>query len=224
MTRKIISTCILILFLYTQANAQIPGYMGKRFSLTANAGLCLSNTNAIPISIKPTLGIEYVIGRNWSLAFTADINKRDVEVNISRPSDMFIFTLSEPAVYPLQISTFALSFKKYSGSMLAPLGPYWGIGLSYSHLSTGEISKDAMLANSYSRLGLQCILGRNYIINDIFVFNIGIKYAVTFCNPIPSLDSYDTQGLPKANEQKLNSALWISNIITLEAGIGILLF
>ena len=200
---------ILIVALWAAfaADAQVPGYEGRRLSLIIDACPSIAyNPNAesfgdvvkgLPdyVVVSPTLTVDYVLNQNTSL-----------KVRVSRHGHEALRSVS-----PFVNYTFEVGFRNYRH--LAPLGTYYGGGLLCNYMAQEE---PADLKNI--RFGAALEVGRNYILYDYLIFHIGIRYGITLANPLGLIQNGG------GNQREADAAVWADNLMLFEIGLGVLPF
>ena len=210
---------------------KVPGYLGFRFIIEGTGGLSFPLLNK-PFREHPEDidnlawryggGVEFVVGRKSSLAFTADMGKTHFDI------------LYEPLT-EASIKTFALSYRKYFGDNIAPLGPYFGSGLSLACVelkSTEPGIGIKYVPKESKKIGLHLEFGHNSVFFDRMVLNLSARYNLTVAMPIQKLDEYYNPYFPDwysddnlvNPSRNFNANLWMYNLVSLHLSIGFLPF
>lgn len=206
-----------------------PGYMGRHAVLTLNGN---ANANygylfpeelgyaydALPVVFSPSLTVEYALSRRVSLALQGG-----TQTFGTKYSDR------------TRLDDLALTCRLYGNSgekgRVAPLGAYIGYGLLVSRqridtLSTYHVAT-TVLDNGktdYYRFGLKIEAGRNYIWMNRLVMNIGVSYTLVAgwpFNESVTMEDYDAERL---FQNHISAATWMSHLVMLHLGIGLLPF
>ena len=215
------------------------GYLGKRIILNLGSelsfdpqGLLSDKTAFIPIQFS--VGGEYILPHNQSISMDFHTRKSVTayEYFNSAYSD---FKIGE---FPTRILRLRASYGTYFQATPAPLGPFLQVGMTLTHFSldtTGGYStlKVNNLYTKHSCVGLNFILGRNYIFYDRLLLKIAVHYGITFASPFEPYifsdmndvfgDNQHTDYDAKVINHNNNARAWISNLFGLELGVGILL-
>jgi len=171
-------------------SAQSPGYMGKHFLIKGNSSY--SVRWKLEYWIKYGGAVEYVISKNTSIGFGYLFNKKTV-MTPDRHDDF----LKYPSM-TLRTHTFSIDIYKYN--FLAPLGDFIRISpfFMYNYSPDYYINGVAMNDNvdiysvpkytdtymSNTNWGLTFFWGRRRIIKDIFSVSYGLKFGLTYINPL----------------------------------------
>ena len=202
--------------------AQVPGYLGKRFTLTGNIlfgfpqigdnAANYNSTSDLLITFNKSFRVtaDYVVGQktNLSLGFKM-INFGFRRDDLGYPYDQ---------VSKLSFKTFQFGLKSFLGGNIAPLKNYIMYGVSL-HLAK-ESDPDHVIDNftpyaedSVMRFGgFHFGVGTNYIIKDRVIFNIALE------TDLPLSSDFDTNKAIIRNKFTRNSYL------NLSLGLGVLLF
>ncbi len=171
----------LLLFSVT-AFSQVPGYIGKRFtvgySISPEVGLL-----SLKASLIHSLGLGYVVGKRQELVFNTGYSKNEEQ---------------ELAGVAHTELSYSLALKLYSrrGLTAAPLGHYikWEVIMSTNKLlypvyddriynpqtnTSATVSRSGG-AISYKSLGLAYGLGRQRIFFNNLVLEYGMRFGLTF--------------------------------------------
>lgn len=158
----------------------VSGIEGRRFALTAGM---------VPMLMSPYIrlagGAEFAFGKTNSIAFNY-LHNTDAAFSTS-------FSDVKTPLYP----TYLLSYRSYTRTDFAPLGHYWGAGVS---LTNDKLDK--------RHLGVGVEFGRNYVWWGRMVLNLNFRYGITF-------SKWD-------DDQLFERAL--ANFLTLYIGLGVLPF
>ena len=218
---RIIVAAVLLLTLEFTASAQVSGYMGKRFVFSGNAlmqpqfGKIISDVG-VPnhydltqkLSTRPELEVEFVASETQSVVIRAEQGSRIGSIDCSD--------------HKIGIRTLTLEYRSYFNNM-APLGPYWGCGLTCSEMDLAGINY--LLPNSLLRFGAITEWGRRYIYFDYLAIDFGIQYGITFANPFdekPFSFEYYTEDVVLRHEANKN--LWMHSLLLFKVGVGVIPF
>jgi hypothetical protein len=205
---KPIKKGIFLLVFLLNANfistAQVPGYMGKRFSVSANFSF-------FPTIIGPTadnLGpqhygskgggfafdtkyggqLNYVVGRRKELFLAADFYKTGMISTYKNNYESVFGNHDEYyCFHNLNVTSLNIGMKFYPSNTLAPLGFSYGISLGYN-IVNGEIldyqktgsrpawtEQPLIINQKKSFISAGLELGWNHILFDRLVLNVGVK-------------------------------------------------
>lgn len=194
-----------------------PGYLGKHLIVSGIGGISFpffgrlyDRERVDAIALRYGGMLEYAIGKQSSIALTADYGNTTFDVRDYNTAEAGITTAS-------------LTYRHYLNDHVAPLGVYGGIGLSASLVNLTPTPPGHMpgyLDKSYKRAGLQIDLGRNSIFFDWLVLNIGLRYNLTIANPFEKFD-YEPVKNPI---RMMNANLWLYNLVSIHLAIGIIPF
>jgi hypothetical protein len=185
---------ILLLTLSVGAIAQVPGYMGKRFSIgysnyfmlsaigpTANAD---NADGTVGINTTHCLNLEYAIKRRTNFCFTVQTGKTGMDpggllyvtpYNFYNGSSNYTYTYGEHPFKPMQIRSvnIGLGFKFFQQGTLAPIGKYKKIEALWmvNHLTY----KSTAFTTYYGSTSQTAALGTgDYVYNTIaFTYTMG---------------------------------------------------
>ena len=218
-----------------------PGFLGRRLAVSANLNMGFPVLNHIfdrpgaIIDLRPSLNLEWTVAKHNTLSLNLDYNKTLFYIkNGYLPTGRYMPDGFAP-LYNTTILGADLTHRWYTDISTAPLGTYWGAGASLSHINIvpqAEAYRRNALDSTYYRFGITLETGRNYIIRNKVLFNIGIRFHLTAANPFsydPDLDFDATyeERLRKAENnpvRQLNADLWMANVFLLNIGVGFLPF
>ena len=149
---------VLLIFIALSATAQVPGYMGKRFSIgysnyfmlsgigpTANASSASGN---IGVNTTHCFNIEYTIKRRTNFCLSLQSSNTGMDpgtINvqsfdpITSNNNNYTYTYSEHPYKPMQLHSInvGLGFKFFQTGTLAPIGKYKKLELllMFNHLT-----------------------------------------------------------------------------------------
>ena len=186
---------ILLLAVFSAAKAQPPGFMGKRFLVTANVGPSLafpfnSYGSDAGFKFKPKLGLttEYVVNRKTTVIFQYNYSSTKLSVS-SYLKDPFYNDFTELGTHPAAVHNSSINFKyarHINGNLPAPLGFYWGHGVGIG--IAGFVDKEgaftnengkakngtyltSILPNLYSFIGNRRAIGKKLMLGFNMEFN-----------------------------------------------------
>jgi len=147
--KKIAFLFILLFFLFFRAEAQVPGYMGKRlvvgYGLYANPAFSniLLHDADNPINSLHEFFVEYTTGKKFVLGFSARLyrytynNIEDVDANGASNFSGFTQHETNPnGSYDIKGQSYQLYGKLYKAGYLAPWGKYFILGLTLNRYQT----------------------------------------------------------------------------------------
>lgn len=218
----------------------VPGFLGRRVVLSANLGMGFPVMNYIfdrpgaIVDLRPGLNLEWATAQRHSLSLNIDYNKTEFYIANGYAVRNTAGTTFKP-IYNTDILSADLTHRWYSGNTAAPLGPYFGLGAIASKINLEPKAESVLfnqLDSTHYRFGITLETGRNYILRNKVLLNIGIRYHLTIANPFkydPNLDfdsSYEERQRKamKIPTQQMNADLWMTNLVLLQVGVGFLPF
>ncbi len=218
-----------------------PGFLGRRLAISGQVGMDFPVMNRLferyPerwIDLRPGLAIEWVTAPRHSLAVGVDYNKTSFYV-----SEGFVTgSASRPQtgnLYDTRILSAALSYRWYTSNAYAPLGPYVGAGVYASRLGltprAEQVLRNWLTDSTFNRYGIQIETGRNYMLANKVLLNIGLRYSFTIANPF----SYDDWGIVPTEQDRIrhkqinslrqvNADLWMAQLVIVNVGLGFMPF
>ena len=243
---KKLSIIIITVLFFSFANAQVSGYMGKKFAIIYSAGIGFPHfTNlggkfeVLP-TINHSLNIEYVIGNSvvfgggYKLAMNAGLNS---------PEHFVLQGFEER--YKFYSHTFAPYFKFYKRNSLAPIGGFTKLGLGIQNLvlldnikpnnedykSTSSTTPITM--QNYSKYDIVFLIGggRNWIIADrvLLGFQIETGFTPASIYSMFILDDLTSSQYNKFNGSSLRSSIvnrfnFTNELLKVSLNIGFLAF
>ena len=218
-----------------------PGFLGRRLAISGQVGMDFPVMNRLferyPerwIDLRPGLAIEWVTAPRHSLAVGVDYNKTSFYVN----EGFVTGSASRPQtgnLYDTRILSAALSYRWYTSNAYAPLGPYVGAGVYASRLGltprAEQVLRNWLTDSTFNRYGIQIETGRNYILANKVLLNIGLRYSFTIANPF----SYDDWGIGPTEQDRIrhkqinalrqvNADLWMAQLVIVNVGLGFMPF
>ena len=218
-----------------------PGFLGRRLAISGQVGMDFPVMNRLferyPerwIDLRPGLAIEWVTAPRHSLAVGVDYNKTSFYVN----EGFVTGSASRPQtgnLYDTRILSAALSYRWYTSNAYAPLGPYVGAGVYASRLGltprAEQVLRNWLTDSTFNRYGIQIETGRNYMLANKVLLNIGLRYSFTIANPF----SYDDWGIVPTEQDRIrhkqinalrqvNADLWMAQLVIVNVGLGFMPF
>ncbi len=242
-SKDLVTNDVFTTFYKASAPGRTPGFLGRRLAVTAQMGVGFPVMNWIferftdrKVDFRPGIALELVTGQRQSLSLNVDYNKTRffVDDGYTLGRDRYGWLIFGE-LYDTRILTAALSYRFYMANSVAPLGPYIGAGLYGSSLNLNPQDEACLynrLDTSYYRFGVQLEAGRNYMLANKVVLNIGLRYSFTIANPfhkddfdvfIPTDEDRIRQAKLNAQRQ-MNADLWMAQLVILNIGIGFLPF
>ena len=218
-----------------------PGFLGRRLAISGQVGMDFPVMNRLferyPerwIDLRPGIAIEWVTAPRHSLAVGVDYNKTSFYVN----EGFVTGSASRPQtgnLYDTRILSAALSYRWYTSNAYAPLGPYVGAGVYASRLGltprAEQVLRNWLTDSTFNRYGIQIETGRNYMLANKVLLNIGLRYSFTIANPF----SYDDWGIVPTEQDRIrhkqinalrqvNADLWMAQLVIVNVGLGFMPF
>ena len=191
--RNIILTTIVILTAILSSinvNAQVPGYIGKRILLKGNSSFTVRWNKEY--WIKYGGSAEYVISKRFSIGVSYLLNKSTIATP-ERHDDFFRYPN-----FTLKTHSFSIDIYKYSH--IAPLGNFVKFSpfFMYNYSPDYYISDIPLNSNidiysapkynedymSNTNWGFTVFFGRRRIVKDIISISYGLKFGLTWINPV----------------------------------------
>ncbi|WP_160143993.1 hypothetical protein [Chryseolinea soli] len=158
--RNCCTTALLLLLFFGVAKAQVPGYMGRRFTIFLEANptpaFLVSNANNAAIwdigakkvsrfafNFRPQVSLEYLLGRDFSLGFSYGRIQIGTDREYEKVEDGPRFKDYDV----LRGQTAGIHFKFYDfkrSSSLAPIGYYRTISLYVTQTNTYDTKKSTV--------------------------------------------------------------------------------
>ncbi len=224
--KKYIALAALVLLTFTQIKAQVPGYLGKRFLVSANITPAISfpfdelggGESSVRFGVVPRYGagIEYVINRRRTISFRYAFTQS--KLRIYNPYDIDDI---DPYYYgkALQHRISLRTGRSFSGNLPAPLGVYagWDLSLTFGQLRQknvfGSSGYKRIIPSVFSYMGYRRAIGKRIMAGAMFEFNwfyIGYIYSGVFSGGY----DYSNPGssFPK---QLLKSYYYNSNLVNI---------
>lgn len=185
--------------------------------------------------LRPRFNLEYLINQKYSVHATASWIKtmQEEAYTVIKHYDYYGTSYDETqhpkSIQKHDIYTFGLGFRKYA--QIAPVGTFWGI-TAQVHTSLLDTLNNPHLLDYDDQVrqwavGLNFEFGRNYVIHDFLVLNIGMNIGLVGRMPVDfSKFSFN----PSSHDQRWYNnlafarKLWPQNIFMLNIGLGFLPF
>ena len=221
-----------------------PGFLGHRMAVSAQLGMDFPVMNWLferyteqKIDLRPGVALEWVTAPRQSLSLLLDYNKTGFYINDG-------YVISNPMggrgqagrLYDTRIFSAALAYRWYTSKMYAPLGPYVGAGVYASGVALKPQAENVVWNwledSTYNRFGIQVETGRNYMLANRVLLNIGVRYSLTVANPfhyedwdniIPTEEDRRRNAQTNALRQ-MNANLWMAQLVVVNVGVGLLPF
>lgn len=217
------------------------GFLGRRLAVSGQVGMDFPVMNRLferypeqRIDLRPGLALEWVTAPRQSLAVGVDYNKTSFYV-----SEGFVagsaYRPQTGHLYDTRILSAALSYRWYTSNAYAPLGPYVGAGVYASRLGltprAEQVLRNWLTDSICNRYGVQIETGRNYMLANKVLLNIGLRYSFTIANPF----SYDDWEIIPTEEDRIrhkqinalrqvNADLWMAQLVIVNVGVGLMPF
>ena len=219
-----------------------PGFLGRRLAVSAQLGMDFPVLNWIferytekKVDMRPGIALEWVTAPRQSMALMLDYNKTGFYVSNGYVTGT-ASRVQSAHLYDTRILTASLSYRWYTGNTVAPLGPYIGAGGYASRIiltpQADHVLRNWLEDSTYYRFGVQVETGRNYMIANKVLLNIGVRYSFTIANPF-SYEDWDniipTEQDRIRNAQtnalrQLNANQWMAQLVVLNIGVGLMPF
>lgn len=233
--KKYIALAALALLIITQIKAQVPGYLGKRFLVSANITPAITfpfddlggGQSSVRFGVVPRYGagIEYVINRRRSISLRYAYTQS--KTRVYNPYDIDDI---DPYFYgkAIQHRISLRSGRSFSGNLPAPLGVYAGWDLSFT---IGQLRQNSVFGSSkytkvipsiFSYMGYRRAIGKRFMAGAMFEFNwfyIGYIYSGIFTG---GYDPYNPD--EDFSKSLLKSYYYNSNLVNITLEFSFLSF
>lgn len=238
--KKISVIIFLITIVGFACNAQVPGYMGKRFTIGYTNSIC---PNLLYIAAEvPTypvfshcLKLNYIISKQREICLSANFSNRkipfealDANLQVSSYQTEYYFEKFSSIEY-------ALGLRRFNKSKYAPLGAYskWdGVfiagWLNYREYSRSDYDylNDVTVITTYPGgkvkfrgLGVSYSRGRQRVFSHKYVVDFGVKGTLMFVTEREPKDSHES-----SIGSRVGAFVNINPITNFYIGIGFLPF
>ena len=232
-SRDLVTNDIFTTYRRALSPNRVAGFLGRRFVISANLGLGIPVLNHIfdrpgaIVDLRPGINLEWATSQQHSLSLYVDYNKTEFYIDKGYTSSSYNFS----PLYNTNIISADLTHRWYKGISTAPLGPYFGLGAVASRIDLQPKAERAyynQLDSTYYRFGITLETGRNYIIRNKVLLNLGVRYHLTIANPFKSDFSLDPRSTYEEQQKipvrQMNADLWMTNLVLLQVGVGFLPF
>jgi hypothetical protein len=235
------SKFILIIFLCSfQLFAQIPGYMGKRFTISYAAWLhpnvnLLSDvptTKGVVLDYSHILAADYCVAKRGALCFTFQFSRMGIKYYDNSYNSSYDYTYLGHDKYPayLNSKTFSIGYKLFASDKFAPVGKYikWDALVVLNKLIYNP--DDVVVNKTNTRLteeepnaksvggGLALSVGHQRVFYDKLVLDYGLRIALAVC-PANYSSNYARNIFYYSTERTL-----FNQFVNFRIGIGFLAF
>jgi len=218
------------------------GFLGRRMAVSAQMGIDFPVMNRMferytedKVDLRPGIALEFVTAPRQSLSLLVDYNKTSFYVS----NGYMVGSAYRPQsghLYDTRILSAALSYRWYISNTCAPLGLYLGAGVCASKIGltpqADNVVWNWLEDTTYHRFGIQAEAGRNYMIANKVLLNIGVRYSFTIANPfhyedwgvVVYTDEYRERYSRTNAVRQMNANLWMAQLVILNVGLGLLPF
>ena len=205
--RKIIIILAVILSSSLVSNAQVSGYMGKKFmfmyDLHTRPSFALPNANGnsgfTSFNAKHSFSVEYVTAEHTSMGvsysfFNTMFDFNELQVLFEGASSQFSPTFHPEGLGSMSVKNYSVYLKLFSGSNIAPLGTYmklqfdyfaWDSKYDWTQNGTNDpeiasFAKSVPQDASNSSFGLSINFGNQLVYFDHLVLNTSLQFGFLF--------------------------------------------
>lgn len=222
---KYIISGFILITCFTIARAQVPGFLGKTFTLTAGnhvgyslgAPAKVGSTNA-GIDKRFFLGADYVVGRKWTMGI--EYQRLNTALLLSFDNTVENATRAEEYTYALKANTFKFSFTRFGSksNFIAPVGRYFTVGLLMINYTISD-EKGYMFTAGRDlfeghNIGVSFDVGKRRVFYKQLVVDYGIQAALVL--PKGGSESALQNELAKGGADRLLTA----HLVTFKLGLG----
>lgn len=239
--RAIYYLVIFYFLAFVNAQAQVPGYMGKRWYAYGNVQTFFNLTNNNQWNQKPGVnlkyraGLDYVLTKGSSLAAEYEYLQSAVRYEPESAASVSSNTSDKEFSAMVRSMTLGLTFSWYNtgkGS-IAPYGFYQQVGLKYllcavtNEFGTMNRIRPGFTLDNFQSAVITYGIGRRWIYFDRLVFHAGFEFGyVIGANPLGMVNisgsrSYLNSDVNFSNTINRLSALYLVNF---NIGLGFILF
>lgn len=234
--RKLI-ILILCIGIFHFVNAQVPGYMGKKFSVIYSPGVSFpqfSGLSGSGITLTPTfhnaLRLEYVFAKHGAVGLRYK-NGYTSAKNDSRFSAFQGYTKR----HTFMSHTFGAYVKFYRKKLLAPLGRYFSLGVNFQNLNLKNLileeqnSSSSGLSASKANyvkydVGLSAAAGNNWLVGGSLILGFEFEFMPTLLSLRQVVDGAGSQFENSPTNNVVNRFNFTSEILKLSLNVGFLAF
>lgn len=185
--------------------------------------------------LRPRFNVEYLINQHFSVHATASWSKTMQKEYLANPTQqeywgtIYYDTTYSESFHKHDIYSFGLGFRKYS--QIAPVGTFWGI-TAQCHTTMLDTLNNPHLLDFEEKVrqlavGLNFEFGRNYVIHDFIVLNMGMNVGLVGAlpfNPNEIAFHEKPQNQHWRNNFAFTQRLWLQNVFMFNIGLGFLPF
>ena len=222
---------IVLFFFMKEANAQVSGYMGKKFSISYAGGIGVPHLSILNeefkalLPINHALRLEYVYNNNSAVVFRY---KLGMNAGMNDISNFRYVNFEEK--YKFYSHTYSIMAKFYRKNALAPIGSYSTVGFGFQNLVLKDMIRPNYITNditlqNYSQYDviLHYGIGRNWIVFDRMLLGFHFETSMPFASlaGIFTIDDYKNGYKSTSISNKFNFS---NEILRLSMNIGFLAF
>ncbi|MDQ3047807.1 MAG: hypothetical protein M3R27_09695 [Bacteroidota bacterium] len=245
---------IVLIFLGIQANAQIAGYMGKRFSLGysvygsptfLNPSYYSGPDYEVGINLLHCINADYVIKPRTALTLSGQFGKTGLsyDTDYSNAGVSYDYLPKSKRVIPLRMTNISLGFKFFGRGQIAPLGKYKKLDFVLI-MGSVEPEKDGFRVSvtdqkynfsrefKYKSFAIGYTFGRQRIFFDKLILDTGFRFGFT---PLPILEllgeglfdggsSYSSNSIDSQFQSDAKSRFLFAQLFNFHLGLGFLAF
>ncbi|MFA0964072.1 hypothetical protein AB9P05_19850 [Roseivirga sp. BDSF3-8] len=241
MMKRFYSILFCLLLTSVAAQAQVPGFMGKRayFTLDLNPTPALANQNVnntitvilgddarydkqnvLAFNYRPQVNLEYLVGERTAIG----LNYSLLQTGTMRKTDKLFGRDVEPDV--LRGTSVGLNVRFFNkGESIAPIGLYQNIKLEYTTVNTydDKASDEPLFTDDFNHFVFTYGIGRQKVVANAIVLRIGLElgYAATPKAAFEPMEEYTP--VEEAN-YNVHRSMFGYYIFSIKLGIGSLLF
>lgn len=216
---KYLLTVLVFSITATVANAQVPGYMGKRAWVTADLyfapalfnmnqnhmnikegdPLDIENrskgTNLLAFNYRPQLKFEYLVGRNIALGLTYTMFRTGTvkELDSTNPDiDGIHYDLIKGSSLGFHVKKFNVD----KSASIAPIGYYWTYGVAATKFNTYNpaFPKQGQFSKDVINPVITVGFGKQTVLFDKFILDSGAEFGWSFMPTDASEVDYTQEG------------------------------
>lgn len=186
--KKSIILSLLVLFTFVAVQAQVSGYMGKKFSLIYSPGIStphLSTLNGTVLStptIHQALKLEYIFNNNSAIGVRYKLG-----INSAKNPEKYNVLNGFVDKHQFQSHSYGVYIKAFQRNKLAPLGYYFALGANFQQIATKNVILEDFNTSIVTKETIQKIdfnlsytFGKNWIIGDYLLLGFEAEIATPF--------------------------------------------
>jgi len=191
------------------------------FSLSAD------DHREVMFQARPRLNVEYLINQDFSLMAAASVSKTKTRESYFISSTYYgdVYYDLKTTLQNKDIYTYSFGFRKYN--QIAPQGTFWGMSAQLHASCLDTLNNPHVLDNddkvNLYTAGLNFEFGRNYVLYDFLVLNIGMNIGLVGGLPFTmnesSIYNHDQRWY---NNRYFAQRLWLQNVFMFNVGLKIL--